>query len=327
MNKSLLSVLFIVLMIQSGCEKNTITKEPHWYSQDSGTQNYLYQVVFPSSDVGYILTNNNSVLKTTNAGKTWTELPVKLSTDLAYIFFPDDNVGYAINRYSTILKTTDGGHTWSFVYMANKPHLNALFFVNSEVGYATGGDIFEDKGALLKTSDGGLIWEDMSDKITSKWLYSVYFTDENNGYLAGDDAILKTTNGGTSWTSLDVENNKILTSIFFTSPDAGYISGGNKIGDKGIIIKTIDGGKTWTTVHDGTRSVSSLCFPSARIGYAISRDRSSKGLILKTVDKGQNWSVLNVDIINSTLGSLWFTDINKGYVVGGNGAIIIWGKE
>src|SRR5271157_2874887 len=67
---------------------------------------------------------------------------------------------------------------------------------------------------------------------TTQWLKSVFFIDSINGYAAGmnipkfNSSIIKTTNGGKSWTSLNSSFPGLINSVFFTSNNTGYIIGG-----------------------------------------------------------------------------------------------------
>lgn len=75
----------------------------------------------------------------------------------------------------------------------------------------------------------------MISEITNT-LCSVYFTDENTGYVVGG-TIFKTSDGGITWENQTSGNSINLTSVFFTNADTGYVVGGG-----GTILKTTNGG-------------------------------------------------------------------------------------
>lgn len=71
---------------------------------------------------------------------------------------------------------------------------------------------------------------------------SVHFVDALNGWAAGGDRLLHTTDGGQTWT---VQNAGLDTSIYAVhgvSPAVAWISGYN-----GLVAQTVDGGETWAT--------------------------------------------------------------------------------
>jgi hypothetical protein len=71
-------------------------------------------------------------------------------------------------------------------------------------------------------------------------LNSVYFTDKNTGWAVGvDGIILNTTNGGIDWT-FQTYGADYLSSIYFTDKNTGWI-----VGDYGTILKTTNGGITF----------------------------------------------------------------------------------
>src|ERR1044071_4935534 len=81
-----------------------------------------------------------------------------------------------------------------------------------------------------------------------------------------------------------------LRSVFFIDPQEGWI-----VGDEGVILHTIDGGKRWERQPTGTRaSLRSVQFLTPFIGWAVGREelpygQGSVGVILFTSDGGLEW--------------------------------------
>ena len=110
-------------------------------------------------------------------------------------------------------------------------------------------------------------------------LRSVYFTDLNTGYAVGNyGTILKTSDGGDSWTVLTSGTTHTLFSLTFTDNNTGYATG-----ESGILLKTTDGGNLWTKLSTGmTKNLLSIYFPSKNTGFIVGQN----GIILKTTDAG-----------------------------------------
>ena len=91
--------------------------------------------------------------------------------------------------------------------------------------------------------------------------------------------ILKTTDGGTNWFSLNSGTTLALYSVYFPDADTGYA-----VGYGGIILKTNNGGISWTSKHTGytVNDLNSVFFTDAHTGYTVGEG----GTILKTTDGG-----------------------------------------
>ena len=148
---------------------------------------------------------------------------------------------------------------------------------------------------------------------------SVHFISATTGYAVGDSAtILKTTNGGTTWTA---QNSGItgmfknLNAVYFTDVNTGYA-----VGQSGKIIKTTNGGTTWTAqTTNVTNDIFSIQFLDANTGYAVGWTK-----VLKTTNGGTTWTVQNSGISGTydNLNAVFFINANLGYTVGLKGRIL-----
>jgi hypothetical protein len=69
-------------------------------------------------------------------------------------------------------------------------------------------------------------------------LNSVYFPDTNTGYAVGDyGTIVKSGDGGATWTKLLSGTTHFFTSVYFTDANSGYV-----VGEGETILKTTNGG-------------------------------------------------------------------------------------
>jgi photosystem II stability/assembly factor-like uncharacterized protein len=86
---------------------------------------------------------------------------------------------------------------------------------------------------------------------TQKKLNTIYFSSANVGYIGGNDSLLlKTTNGGLTWSPLSftgvtfLAGGEHILNLQFLTDDIGYMS----IGPYSGSYKTIDGGLSWTAL-------------------------------------------------------------------------------
>jgi hypothetical protein len=90
-------------------------------------------------------------------------------------------------------------------------------------------------GDILKTTDGGISWNSQTSG-TGTLLNSVYFLDEDTGWVVGSGGtILKTINGGATWETQSSGAQHSLSSIYFIDNNTGWTVGGG-----GTILKTND---------------------------------------------------------------------------------------
>lgn len=142
---------------------------------------------------------------------------------------------------------------------------------------------------------------------------AVHFTNANTGYAVGYTPIMKTTDGGITWTTQTTGYNSGLWAIHFPSENIGYAVGGS-----GKIIKTSDAGATWTRLASGSTDILwSTFFLNDNKGFAV----GNYGTILRTLDGGDTWTSIDSPA-DSRLYAISFLDDNIGYAAGQNGTII-----
>ncbi|GAB3934610.1 WD40/YVTN/BNR-like repeat-containing protein [Mucilaginibacter myungsuensis] len=169
--------------------------------------------------------------------------------------------------------------------MKNKLLLFALLILAtfSACRKNTGGEINVDYWPKIRhlTMDS---LKTLTTNIPKADYYDLTFTDSLTGYAVTTGAIIKTINGGLSWTSIPSPANVPLKRVQFTDSQTGYIAGG--IGNAGILLKTTNAGQTWTVINFGTTEpLTGMYFISNTTGFII-----GDNLFSKTTDGGQTWT-------------------------------------
>src|SRR5213075_2321621 len=92
------------------------------------------------------------------------------------------------------------------------------------------------------------------------------FVDANTGTVVGEyGTIVRTTDGGNSWTIQASGTTQTLWAVSFT--DANH---GTAVGEAGIIVGTTDGGDHWVTQPSGTTfQLRGVSFSDANNGAAV----------------------------------------------------------
>jgi photosystem II stability/assembly factor-like uncharacterized protein len=101
-------------------------------------------------------------------------------------------------------------------------------------------------------------------------------------------------------------------SVSFVDALHGWIA----VLDAGVVLRTSDGGETWSPVYVPTPGlVSSVCFVDEEVGWVTTWDAE----VFKTEDGGTTWAeqYADRDTPYSSLNSVSCVDRDKGWVVGG----------
>jgi photosystem II stability/assembly factor-like uncharacterized protein len=234
-----------------------------WVSLSSGiVDGYLNSICFTDENTGFIVGGiygpDEVILKTIDGGQNWTRHYSDTNGILTSVFFVNKDIGFATGYHPIeddwcslpiVIKTTDGGDTWNSLNVNVPcwcPYPNSIYFVNENLGFVAGScsTPAHSDGFILKTSDGGLSWSHQfpMDSVFSTGCSSVFFTDNNTGYLAGryqsDGRVMKTTDGGENWHYQEIpDTTEKCYTVFFPTNNVGYI-----VGYSGTILKTINGG-------------------------------------------------------------------------------------
>jgi FlgD Ig-like domain len=119
------------------------------------------------------------------------------------------------------------------------------------------------RAVVLFTDDGGQTWvnrvADLEDELPlGEWGWKIYFLDDRIGFVSLEadrwGAILKTTDGGETWTRLEIndpQKNANLEGIGFIDENQGWVGGwGDASFEAGYSSATVDGGHTWRDANE-----------------------------------------------------------------------------
>jgi len=239
----------------------------------------------------------------------WTQLLSGSIAELRSAYFFNTQTGFVVGSDTVVLKTIDAGANWTPISSGTNDTLRCIFFTDDTTGYTCGA-----QGTIMKTTDGGNTWLPQVSGLTSL-LRSVHFPTHDMGYIAGGDGtILKTTDGGANWVQQVSGTIQDLISIRFVNPDTGYAVSSLSTFMSGLILKTVDGGSAWDTVHVNTYGFLSVFPVNNDTVYAV----GGNGTIVKTTDGGSSWSTLPNSNIN-VLRSVVFLTADTGYAAGDAG--------
>ncbi len=219
------------------------------------------------------------------------------------------------SKYGTSIRVTEspvnslGEYDLSCLLTTLQP--NTIYHFRITLANSAGTTISGDLVLQTPALPDGFVFQNSG---TSSWLYGVSFSDANNGCAVGlSGIILRTTNGGTTWTQQTSGTNYDLFSVSFTDANNGFAVGAN-----GILLHTTNGGANWTQQVSGTYyELSGVYFTEANKGCAV----GYAGKILHTTNGGANW-IQQTSGTNNALWGVSFADANNGCAVGDGGTIL-----
>jgi photosystem II stability/assembly factor-like uncharacterized protein len=274
------------------------------------------------------------------------------------IFFIDRNNGWAAGSRSyapslwgqVILHTTNGGDDWQIQY-ESPPDMDDLFcythridqirFLDNQTGWAVGGSRqYNDsgrvhRGAILHTTNGGQDWVPQGDTLYDNWdleFFALEIIDREkiwalaaNKFPSQNIHLAFTNDGGTTWQwvdtgiegALQIGYGVVMGDLAFADDQTGWAVGG-----LGQVLRTSDGGLTWTqqTLPD----IYQRC-----LAVAVA-DGQDKGFIVGeglfgTSDGGDTWDrILQADLYGGTDNhAIAFLDAETGAMAGASGRLLV----
>ena len=224
---------------------------------------------------------------------------------------------------------------WNQLTSGTTENLNSIHFINDTLGFVAG-----NGGAILKTTDGGIVWNDIYT-LNNDSFYSIHAIDEDTIYIGGNSGLHKTIDGGVNWTYLNFTSQ--VQEINFVTAQKGYVyinSGTGCTTSGGGFYVPIPGGKyfetndfglTWTQLGYQMVGNSGIQFTSDSVGYILG-DRldgpgpdcayGGRGEVRRTTDGGLNWTTTtpfvyegppDFHFINDTLGYFGLGGFTKTY--------------
>jgi photosystem II stability/assembly factor-like uncharacterized protein len=245
-----------------------------WSIMTTPTTSRLNAIWFVDADLGFTVGDAGLVLTTVDGGTTWTRiLTVPAAENLHDVHFANADSGWVVGAAGVGLRTIDGGATWERVGMA-VTDLNGVSFFGSKEGWAVG-----NGGIILGTVDGGESWSLVQPSVTGLTLMGVWRVSAERANAVGVGGAAPRTVAGT-WEFVNAGSLFSLEDVCFVDDNTGWAVGQNVTG---AILRTDNGGATWTTQAPNTSArLRDVFFVDRFRGWAV----GDNGTILHTVSGG-----------------------------------------
>ncbi|MDO8587227.1 MAG: TIGR03790 family protein [Armatimonadota bacterium] len=207
---------------------------------------------------------------------SWVSEPTGLTSGALYsVSAPDTGNVWACGSGGTILRRTGGVWERQTNGVPNTVYRSITMrnVAGNYHGWAAG-----DGGTILHTINGGDTWAQQPGGLTGR-LSQVFALDSLNAWVTPDwqdSRLLKTTDGGGNWLSVQNDYNGKFAVAFSSNTD-GYAVGADGNSGKFSVLHTSDGGVTWSPVFRGPDTLWRIKYLVCRLD-AYSEDRNGDGL-------------------------------------------------
>ena len=262
--------------------------------------------------------SNGSIVRSSDAGATWTVIPAANNQFCNSIEFADANNGFSAGGQGTFSRTTDAGLTWTIL---PTPTVDWSYF---QVKVVSLNEIYliGDASNLYKSTDQGTTWSTLPINVSGPAVTFVWYSLDHYGstyVLSGDYGIIaKSTDGCATWTapgykSLTTRFGSQITTVPGTSKY--WIAGGAfPFGStQGQIMYSSNSGTDWELRNLGvTGDLQAISMINENTGYASGTNNQ----FFKTTDGGSTWVQKPGPSPNATsqLYTCEFIDENTGWV-------------
>ncbi|MBD78841.1 MAG: hypothetical protein CL840_07965 [Crocinitomicaceae bacterium] len=238
--------------------------------------------------------SNGLVVKSSDLGKTWSELTSGTTEELMSVHVLDESNYFVCGNSDLILVSKDG-NSFSSYNTTKSSNWKDIYFYHPDSGVVCG-----SKMRIMFTDDGGKSWtERVLPKPTSAYSFiTMNFLNADEGYAIGGTELLRTLDGGKNWSPIDAfritEDFKNFTDIHFkTTSDVYCITESGMFISRNSVVwadKLLDvgGGKITFNKQMGL--------------YTGRNSGKSEGKVLISSDGGIRWQNQVID------NSIEFTD-------------------
>jgi photosystem II stability/assembly factor-like uncharacterized protein len=250
--------------------------------------------------------NEGDVYISYDGGNTWNAHENIINKALYCIKFADAQHLYATGYDGKLMISSDYGQTWQYHQLRYTPLQDVVVLPNHELMVCGGGGY--QFGLIYRLGMDGSVLQ--LDTFKNEFR-SMAFLDSLNGYCAGYGLIVKTSDGGKTWSNTSAKGD------FFKSAQYDFDQNIYALGMTGTLLYSVDGGNNWNDAISGDATFLydiSLNSMLLNPGYSIICGDNGKVLI-----KNGSWekvkSTPDVDFTGIGLVN------NKVWMTGGDGKI------
>lgn len=272
-----------------------------WVEIQSGRAGYTL-AIDPHSPDTLLYLQEGSLLRSIDGGVTWLEIELPEDgawTEGAIKFDPTHpSTVYAVARW--LYRSHDGGLSWHIVL--SYPQVSKVRDFELDPADSSHLLVASFEGGLISSRDSGATWADSSDGLLSTFVNAVWINPQNRRHvlaavekpLNSHPGLYLTTDGGATWVNVYSTGwshlKAIATSVY--DPEILYavvVTPSTPGSPGGEIIRSFDGGHTWSTVFETEKEDDGFIGFSVHPRDSRTAYASSETGLYITEDGGDSW--------------------------------------
>ncbi len=310
MKNAAILVIGSLILIVAGCSGGKVDSlKFESFTVASGEQTTALH--FTDSDGGFVVAASGIIYRTTDGGKSFSQVGSSSGRRLNDVYFIDSDNGFACGNSGTLLRTTDAGSTWSPIAADTNVDFTGIAFPDDESGVIAGNVVSGDKsgfGVIGTSTDEGATWKFQTTE--QRAFTRVDVVPYDHAWILGQESLNYTTDRGKSWEH-SASRVPGVNYLLFTDVQHGW-----EVGDHGLLRHSTDGGWSWQEKLKLTES-NLTCLAAPEPGHIYVAGDNFLGV---SANFARNWTV------DEVTHKINFVDIHSVghdvFVLGSKGEII-----
>ncbi|MFN0157369.1 MAG: FG-GAP-like repeat-containing protein [Bacteroidota bacterium] len=264
---------------------------------------------------------DDRILRSTDAGQTWTDLGEVMPEGVGAFTVVDPQTVVAADFVGNMFHSANAGLNWTPSFVSPGPLPGFLSSASPAFGDAQTGYYGYGAGFVIKTTDGGASWSQISSG-TGNSLNDIDRFPNGNLIAVGDNGTLLTSNGTSRWIIHEGLTSLNLAAVQVVNPNEVVT-----VDADGRVHKSTNGGESWTAAVATPPSfflAQDLHFTTLLDGWVIGQGFND-GALFHTTDGGDSWtpvtdflgSYVSVDVVGTNIwaanvGGLYYRSTDNG---------------
>lgn len=244
-------------------------------------------VVLASPETGFTFSGDGRLLRSDDGGQTWADLGEVIPEGIWDFAVPSPQAVVAADVLGNMFHSPDAGLTWAQAFTSPGPRPAFLSSARPAFADPFNGYFGYGGGFVIKTTDSGATWTQISSGYGASLTDVARFTDGRLIAVGEAGALLTNTGAqGAPWTVPPAFTAQSFVAVDVVGPQAVVVADAD-----GRVYRSADGGQTWTVGGAAPPGLAAadLDFSTPLDGW-VAGAGFSEAAVFHTTDGGDSWT-------------------------------------